>query len=176
MTANISAGLLIYRWRRSEPEFLLVHPGGPFWARKDAAAWSIPKGLADEGEDLFAAAVRETAEELGGAIAMATPVRLPPCRTPGGKIIHAWMVEAEIDVAAVRSNLFAMEWPKGSGQTRQFPEVDRAAYFQASEVLWKIHRGQRPLLEDAIRRLQAEGGVDGGRPVRGEGAAAPEAA
>lgn len=159
MTANVSAGLLIYRWRDGEPEFLLVHPGGPFWSGKDVAAWSIPKGLADEGEDLYAAAVRETAEELGEAIA-GTPIPLPPCRTPSGKVIHAWMVEAEFDVDALRSNLFAVEWPKGSGHTHKFPEVDRAAYFQALEALSKIHRGQRPLLKDAIRRLQTQGGQE----------------
>jgi predicted NUDIX family NTP pyrophosphohydrolase len=153
MPKEISAGVLAYRRGPQGPEFLLAHPGGPFWAHKDAAAWSIPKGLVESGEESWAAARREFAEELGQPVdGPADP--LSPCRTPGGKLILAWLVEADLDLAVLRSNLFEMEWPRGSGQLKSFPEVDRAAYFPAEAALGKIHRGQRPILEEAIGRLE----------------------
>jgi predicted NUDIX family NTP pyrophosphohydrolase len=155
MGKEVSAGVLVHRPRPDGAEFLLVHPGGPFWARKDAAAWSIPKGLVDAGEETWAAAAREFAEEVGQPIAAGQPDPLSPHRTPGGKLILAWLVEADLDLAALRSNEFEMEWPRGSGRVRAFPEVDRAGYFPAAEALWKIHRGQRPILEEAIARLAA---------------------
>jgi predicted NUDIX family NTP pyrophosphohydrolase len=152
MPSETSAGVLAYRHRPGGPEYLLVHPGGPFWARKDQAAWSIPKGLVDAGEESWAAARREFAEELGQSIAgRATP--LGPCKTPGGKLILAWLVEADLDVAALRSNSFEMEWPPRSGRVATFPEVDRAAWFDAETALWKIHKGQQPILREAIARL-----------------------
>jgi predicted NUDIX family NTP pyrophosphohydrolase len=152
MARETSAGVLAYRWRAAQPEFLLVHPGGPFWARKDQAAWSIPKGLVDAGEETWTAAAREFEEELGQPITGA-PEPLGSCRTPGGKLIHAWLVEADLDLAEVRSNRFEMEWPRGSGRLQSFPEVDRAGYFDPATALWKIHRGQQPILEEAIGRL-----------------------
>jgi predicted NUDIX family NTP pyrophosphohydrolase len=152
MPREVSAGVLAYRRRAGGVEFLLVHPGGPFWARRDKAAWSLPKGLVDPGEESWSAAVREFAEELGQPIAGA-PEPLTPCRTPGGKLIVAWMVEADLDVTQVRSNLFEMEWPRGSGQLRRFPEVDRAGWFPPETALWKIHRGQAPILAEAMGRL-----------------------
>lgn len=153
MAKEVSAGVLVYRRGSEGPEFLLAHPGGPFWARKDAAAWSIPKGLVEPGEESWAAARREFAEELGQPIdGPAEP--LSPCRTPGGKLIQPWLVEADLDMTALRSNLFEMEWPRGSGQVKSFPEIDRAAYFPAEAALGKIHRGQRPILEEAIGRLE----------------------
>lgn len=152
MAEAVSAGLLAYRWREAGPEFLLVHPGGPFWARRDASAWSIPKGLVGEGEDPLAAAFREATEELGQPIPGA-PIPLDRFRTPSGKHIHCWMVEADIDVASVRSNTFEMEWPRGSDQIQVFPEIDRAAYFPSAQALEKIHRGLRPVLVQAMERL-----------------------
>jgi len=152
MAREVSAGVLAWRRAGEEIEFLLVHPGGPFWARKDAAGWSIPKGLVADGEETWAAAAREFAEELGQPISGAAEP-LSPCRTPGGKLIVAWLVAADLDLSDLRSNLFEMEWPRGSGQVRAFPEVDQAAYFPAQQALWKIHRGQRPILEEAIGRL-----------------------
>jgi predicted NUDIX family NTP pyrophosphohydrolase len=152
MPRETSAGVLAYRRGAAGPEFLLVHPGGPFWARKDEAAWSIPKGLVEPGEEGWAAAAREFAEELGQPIA-GDPEPLAPCRTPGGKLILAWLAAADLDLSDLRSNLFEMEWPRGSGRVRSFPEVDRAGYFAPAEALWKIHRGQRPILEEAIARL-----------------------
>ena len=154
MPREVSAGVLAYRRRVGGPQYLLVHPGGPFWAKKDAASWSIPKGLVDAGEDPWAAAQREVAEELGQPIAgPAEP--LSPCPTPGGKLILAWLVEADLAVADLRSNSFEMEWPRGSGRWAVFPEVDKAAWFDAETALWKIHKGQQPILREAITRLSA---------------------
>ncbi|MDB5475798.1 MAG: hypothetical protein JWP49_1309 [Phenylobacterium sp.] len=154
MGKETSAGVLAYRRGAAGPEFLLVHPGGPFWARKDQAAWSIPKGLVDPGEAGWTAAAREFAEELGQPI-VGEPEPLTPCKTPGGKLILAWLAAADLDLSELRSNLFEMEWPRGSGRVRAFPEVDRAGYFAPAEALWKIHRGQRPILDEAIARLTA---------------------
>jgi len=152
MPREVSAGVLAWRRRPGGPEFLLVHPGGPFWANKDTAGWSIPKGLVDGGEESLAAAQREFAEELGQPIAgPAEP--LSPCRTPGGKLILAWLVEADLDVTTLASNSFEMEWPRRSGLRATFPEVDRAAWFDAATGLWKIHKGQQPILHEAIARL-----------------------
>ena len=149
---QVSAGILVWRRGSAGPELLLVHPGGPYWAGKDAAAWSIPKGLADAGEDSFAAALREFEEELGQPVS-GPAEELPPCKLPGGKVVHAWLVEADLDLSEIRSNSFEMEWPPRSGRRATFPEVDRAAYWPAAEALTRIHRGQRPLLEAALRRL-----------------------
>jgi predicted NUDIX family NTP pyrophosphohydrolase len=155
MTASreISAGVLAYRRGEGGPEFLLVHPGGPYWAKKDAAGWSIPKGLVEPGEASWSAAQREFAEELGQPI-VGEAVALAPCPTPGGKLILAWLVEADLDVSAIRSNLFEMEWPPRSGRRAAFPEVDQAGYFDAETALWKLHKGQQPILAEAVARLR----------------------
>ena len=156
-TARIGAGLLVYRKTRAGPEFLLGHPGGPFWSRRDEAAWSIPKGLVDEGEPLWDAARREFAEETGQTIVAAVArIALTPCRLSGGKILHAWLIEADLDVSTFTSNTFEMEWPPKSGRSASFPEIDRAAYFNAVTAAFKIHKGQRPLLDEAIARLAAD--------------------
>jgi predicted NUDIX family NTP pyrophosphohydrolase len=149
VVAQVSAGVLVWRRGPDGPEFLLVHPGGPFWRGKDAAAWSIPKGLADADEDHWAAAAREFEEELGQP-APGPGKALSPCRLPGGKWVHAWLVEADLDLTQLRSNTFELEWPRGSGRRQMFPEVDRAAYVPAAAALAKIHKGQRPILEEAI--------------------------
>ncbi|MDG4885227.1 NUDIX domain-containing protein [Mesorhizobium sp. WSM4884] len=146
-----SAGLLIYRRTAGALEFLLVHPGGPFWAKKDEGAWSIPKGLIDDKEDELDAARREAEEELGVAIGGDfQPVG--SYKQPGGKIVIAWSVEADIDVDAVRSNTFTMEWPPRSGAMKEFPEVDKAAWFSLPEAGTKILKGQRPMLDDFLER------------------------
>ncbi len=158
-----SAGLVIYRLPRDsggEVEFLLVHPGGPYWAKKDAGAWSIPKGEIDPGEDKFAAARRETKEETGF-----TPRgkfrRLPPTRQPSGKVVHAWAIEADFDPATLRSDTFEIEWPSRSGHSARFPEVDRAQWFGAREAFAKILPGQRPILVQALAKL----GVNAAEPT-----------
>jgi predicted NUDIX family NTP pyrophosphohydrolase len=151
MAAPISAGVLAWRQRPDGPEFLLVHPGGPFWAGKDAEAWSIPKGLVDPDEDGWAAARREFAEELGRPIA-GDPEPLTPIAA-SGKRIHAWLVEADLDVGEITSNRFEIEWPPRSGRRQSFPEVDRAQWFDAATAAVKIHKGQRPILAEAIARI-----------------------
>jgi predicted NUDIX family NTP pyrophosphohydrolase len=145
-----SAGLLLFRQRAGELDVLLVHPGGPFWAKKDEGAWSIPKGEIQEGEDPLAAAKREVAEELGVA-ADGDFMPLAPVRQPGGKIVQAWALEADLDPSDITSNTFQMEWPPRSGRQQTFPEVDRAAWFTISEARSKISRGQLPLLDALIR-------------------------
>lgn len=154
MTREISAGVLAWRPGAAGPEFLLVHPGGPYWAGKDLAAWSIPKGLMEPGEAAWSAARREFAEELGLPIT-GQPVALPPCRTPGGKLIRAFLAPADVDLTEIRSNTFEMEWPPRSGRRASFPEVDRAAYFDGPTALAKIHRGQQPIIEAAMAALRA---------------------
>lgn len=162
---EVSAGVLAYRRRAGGLEFLLVHPGGPFWAGRDKAAWSLPKGLVAPGEEGWAAAAREFEEELGQPI-LGDPEPLTPCLTPGGKLVVAWLVAADLDLTAVRSNPFEMEWPRGSGQVRSFPEVDRAAYFAPEAALWRIHRGQRPILVEALARLDGPRPDDGAMTLR----------
>jgi predicted NUDIX family NTP pyrophosphohydrolase len=147
-----SAGLLLFRRGADGPEIFLVHPGGPFWARKDEHAWSIPKGELDGGEDPLTAARREFAEETGLSVDGDFSA-LPPCRQSGGKIVHAFAVEADADPAAVKSNLFELEWPPRSGRTQEFPEIDRAAWFPLAAARQKIHKGQLPLLDELERRL-----------------------
>ncbi len=124
---------------------MLVHPGGPFWAKKDDGAWSIPKGLADEGEDLLAAAKREFLEETGMMVAGAF-VDLGVHEQPSGKTIAAWACEGDFDPTVLKSNTFAIEWPPRSGRTAEFPEVDRAAWYSIDEALEKISKGQRPVI------------------------------
>ena len=146
-----SAGLLIHRTKAGILEFLLVHPGGPFWARKDEGAWSIPKGLVEENEDELAAARREAGEELGIAIeGDFEPVG--SYRQAGGKIVIAWSVEADLDADAVKSNMFSMEWPPRSGRQQHFPEVDRAEWFTIDEATRKINKAQIALLEQLSSR------------------------
>lgn len=150
-----SAGLLIHRHIAGVFEFLLVHPGGPFWARKDEGAWSIPKGLIGNGEDELEAAKREAEEELG--VAIEGDFRpLGSYKQPGGKIVTAWSVEADIDADAVRSNMFTMEWPPKSGRLKEFPEVDRAGWFSLPEAGVKILKGQRAMLDDFLEQRGAD--------------------
>jgi predicted NUDIX family NTP pyrophosphohydrolase len=144
-----SAGILLFRGAAA-PEVLLVHPGGPFWARKDLGAWSIPKGGPEEGEDPRACALRELAEELGPAapaIALEDLIELGSIRQKGGKVVHAWAAEAEFDSAALDSNRFELEWPPRSGERREFPEVDRAEWFEPDEARRRIIVAQAELID-----------------------------
>jgi predicted NUDIX family NTP pyrophosphohydrolase len=149
-----SAGLLLYRHRGGELEVLLVHPGGPFWARKDAGAWSIPKGEQGPEEDPYAAALRELAEELGTAPAVNDPIDLGEVKQRGGKIVHAWAAEAEFDPDTIHSNTFEMEWPPRSGRRQEFPEVDRAQWFGPNEALERINPAQAELVHRLLERLR----------------------
>jgi len=148
-----SAGILLYKRTPDGPLLLLVHPGGPFWARKDEGAWSIPKGEYTDDENPQLAAHREFMEETGGNVT-AGLVSLGEFHQPGGKIVTAFAAEADFDPATLRSNSFSLEWPPKSGRTRQFPEVDRAAWFPPAEALQKILPGQRPVVEALLNRLQ----------------------
>jgi predicted NUDIX family NTP pyrophosphohydrolase len=149
---KISSGLLMHRFREGELEFLLVHPGGPFWKNKDAGAWTIPKGEVQEGEDPLPAAQREFEEEIGLAPQGAC-VELTPVRQKGGKVVMAWTFAGDCDPAQIRSNTFTMEWPPRSGQQKEFPEIDRAAFFTMVGAREKINRAQLALLEEAAQKL-----------------------
>ncbi len=152
--ANQSAGLLMFRFRAGALEVFLVHPGGPFWERKDLGAWSIPKGEFEPGEEPFETALREFREETG-----VTPsgdfLHLTPVRQKGGKTIQAWAFAGDADPAALHSNTFSMKWPPHTGKTREFPEVDRAAWFGLEEAAEKINPAQAALIEELARLLAA---------------------
>jgi predicted NUDIX family NTP pyrophosphohydrolase len=142
-----SAGLLLYRRQASVAEVFLVHPGGPFWARKDDGAWSVPKGLLIAGEDELQGAWREFKEETGFDVEPTGRERdLGIFRLPSGKRLRIWAVEGECDPMALRSNLFEMEWPPRSGQVHKFPEADRGGWFEHAQALIKISHGQRPII------------------------------
>lgn len=149
--AAVSAGVLAWRARPEGPEVLLVHPGGPYWAKTDGAGWSIPKGLVEPGEDGWAAARREFREELGLDID-GDPQPLTPVGS-SGKTVHAWLVQADLDVSRIVSNTFEIEWPPRSGRRQSFPEVDKAAWFDLPTAAVKIHKGQRPILAEALARI-----------------------
>jgi predicted NUDIX family NTP pyrophosphohydrolase len=153
--AKISAGVLLFRKTPAGVEVLLVHPGGPFWAKKDLGAWSIPKGLADEGEDLVAAAKREFLEETGLAVE-GEFLDLGRHKQPGGKTVVAFACQGDFDPASLRSNTFSLEWPPRSGRTAEFPEVDRAAWWSIDEALMKVNKGQAPSIAALVERLDAE--------------------
>jgi predicted NUDIX family NTP pyrophosphohydrolase len=145
-----SAGLLLFREADGGREVLLVHPGGPFWAKKDAGAWSIPKGEIGEREDPLTAARREFEEETG-VRPVGEALALEPRRQPGGKIVYAWAMRGDLDPAAVKSTTFSMEWPPRSGRWQEFPEIDRAEWFTLEEARTKILKGQVPFLDDLER-------------------------
>jgi predicted NUDIX family NTP pyrophosphohydrolase len=155
--ANESAGLLLFRHRGGRPEVLLAHPGGPFWANRDAGAWTVPKGLAEPGEDLLAAARREFAEETG--LRPEGPfLPLGSVRQKAGKTVHAWACEGDADPAALASNTMWAEWPPGSGRRVEFPEVDRCAWFGPAEAREKLNPAQAAFVD----RLEAAlGSADG---------------
>jgi predicted NUDIX family NTP pyrophosphohydrolase len=147
-----SAGLLLYRLRDGKPEVLLVHPGGPFWKRKDAGAWSLPKGEIEPGEAPLDVARREFEEELGLSPPEGPMIGLGSARQAGGKVVEAWAVAGDLDVARIESVTFEVEWPPKSGTRQAFPEVDRAEWFDLETARRKILEGQKTLLE----RLEAE--------------------
>ena len=150
---RVSAGLLMYRLQGGRLEALLVHPGGPFFAKKDDGAWTIPKGEVEPDEDLLTAARREFKEETG--FKPAPPfIELTPIRQKGGKIVHAWAFAGEADPLQLRSNTFKLEWPPRSGQVQEFPEMDRAGWFDLDEARRKIKAAQIPLLEELFRLLK----------------------
>ncbi len=148
---QISAGILAFR-RRPELEVLLAHPGGPFWAKKDAGAWTIPKGLVEPGDELIAAARREFTEETN-LVAQGDMFELAPVTQKSGKLVHAFALEADFDLSQFVSNTFALEWPPKSGKRQNFPEIDRIAFFALPMAKLKIIAYQRPLLSDLEKRV-----------------------
>lgn len=142
-----SAGILMYRTCNQRLELFLVHPGGPFWARKDEGAWSIPKGEYSDDEDPLKAATREFEEETGFE-AVGEMLELTAIKQQGGKIVRAWAVEGDCDATAIKSNTFSMEWPPRSGKSREFPEIDRAEWFDVKQAREKILKGQIGLIEE----------------------------
>lgn len=157
-----SAGLLLYRVIDGEVEVLIGHPGGPFWARKDDGAWSIPKGEYDDGEDPWRVAQREFREELGKPPPDGPRIDFTPLRQPSGKVVTAFAVRGDLDIEGTYSNTFELEWPKGSGKVREYPEIDRVAWFSVAQARSKLLKGQRPLLDRLLDAL-ATGEPDGSR-------------
>jgi predicted NUDIX family NTP pyrophosphohydrolase len=153
--AQNSAGIIMYRYQNNMLQVFLVHPGGPFWVNKDFGAWSIPKGLIDQNEDAFEAAKREFEEETGFTI-RDHAIKLSPVKLKGGKVVQAWAVEGNCDPSALKSNTFVIEWPAGSGRQREFPEVDRAAWFDVKGAQKKINQGQIPFIEELHLLLSKE--------------------
>lgn len=151
-TKKQSAGILLYRIRKKAPEFFLVHPGGPFFAKKDAAAWSIPKGEFDENEDPLEVAKREFKEETGQDID-GRFLALAPVKQKGGKTVFAWAVEGDVNAEAITSNTFTIEWPPRSGKMREFPEVDKGEWFSFSVAKEKINPAQLALLEELLGKI-----------------------
>jgi predicted NUDIX family NTP pyrophosphohydrolase len=151
--ARRSAGILLYRRRGDGLELLLVHPGGPLWARKDAGAWSIPKGEVGDGEEPMAVAVRELEEETGHRLPPAELTALGEVRQRGGKVVSAWAAAGDLDPAAITSNTFAMEWPPRSGNRREFPEVDRAGWFDPATAREKLLAAQAELVDRLLAAL-----------------------
>jgi len=148
----MSSGLLMFRRSPKGLQVLLVHPGGPFWKNKDAGAWTIPKGLAIDGEDLLAAAQREFEEETGFKPS-GEFIALAPIKQKSGKVVHAWAVEGNIDPAKIRCNMFEMEWPPKSGKRAQFPEVDRAEFFDLETARSRINPAQAALLDQLAQAI-----------------------
>jgi predicted NUDIX family NTP pyrophosphohydrolase len=151
---KLSAGLLLYRIVDGEPEVLIGHPGGPFWARKDDGAWSIPKGEYTEGEDPWAAAQREFEEELGKKVPAGPRIDFAPVKQPSGKVITAFAVRGDLDLEGTFSNTFELEWPRGSGNVREFPEIDRVGWFSVVAARSKLLKGQQPLLDRLLAALE----------------------
>jgi predicted NUDIX family NTP pyrophosphohydrolase len=154
-----SAGLLIYRYKvENEIELLLVHPGGPFFTKKDTGVWSIPKGEYEDGEDALEVAKRELEEETGNTIGNGNFVKLKPVTIKSGKQITAWAVRTDFEKCFICSNNFEMEWPPKSGKKQSFPEVDRADWFSVKVAKEKINPGQLPLVNELVEMLKKRTG------------------
>jgi predicted NUDIX family NTP pyrophosphohydrolase len=152
MRAKTSAGILLYRIRAGECQFLLVHPGGPFWARKDKGAWTIPKGEVMDGEEPFKTAMREFREELG-ELPHTNFLALSPVRQKAGKLVLAWAAMADFDISTFKSNTFQLEWPPKSGTISTFPEIDRVEWFGFDEAVGRINPAQIGFLRELKNKV-----------------------
>ncbi len=161
-----SAGILLFRYKNSHLEVMLVHPGGPFWAKKDDGAWSIPKGLFEEGETPLEVAKREFNEETGFDID-GEFIELGELKQPSRKIVHAWALEKDLDVTKIESNTFELEWPRNSGNVREYPEIDRGQWFSINQAKKKILKGQVGFIDALIEKLEYS-------PTPDEGESAPD--
>jgi predicted NUDIX family NTP pyrophosphohydrolase len=157
----MSAGLLLYRIGAEGVEVLIGHPGGPFWARKDDGAWSIPKGEYADDENPWAAAQREFTEEIGMEPPDGPRIDMAPLRQPGGKVVTAFAVRGDLDVSDSVSNTFELEWPKGSGKVRQYPEIDRVGWFSVAQARSKLLKGQLPLLDSLMSSAAVADSAEG---------------
>lgn len=174
----ISAGILLFRRGAGGPEVLLGHPGGPFWAARDAGHWTIPKGQPGSGEDLLAVARREFAEETGHELGEVPFVPLGEIRQKWGKVVVAWAVEGELDPGEARSNTFSMEWPPGSGRHEEFPEIDRVGWFELREARRVLRPAQVPFidrLEDTLRAVETAASLEAAATLKPAEALEPEA-
>ena len=158
---KLSAGVLLYRVHDGVVEVLIAHPGGPFWARKDDGAWSIPKGEYDDGDDPWAAAQREFVEELGLAVPAGPRTDCGSLKQPSGKVVTVFAVRSDLDITDARSNTFQLEWPKGSGTMREFPEVDRVGWFPVAQARTKLLKGQRAFLDRLMTHPDLAGLTEG---------------
>jgi len=149
----ISAGILLYRRRSEVIEVLLAHPGGPFWAKRDEGAWSVPKGEAGDGEDYLEVARREFEEEIGASVPCTIPRPLGSVKQRSGKIVYGWACEGDVDPARQHSNTFSMEWPPHSGRTREFPEVDRVEWFPLTTARRKLNPAQAAFVDRLVELL-----------------------
>ena len=156
-----SGGILLFKYVDGGLRVMLVHPGGPFWAKKDEGAWSIPKGILEETEGALRAARREFKEETGFDVD-GQFIELGQLKQPGGKIVHAWALENELDVKDIRSNTFTLEWPKNSGNVKEYPEIDKAEWFDVNQAKKKILKGQAEFIDRLIEKL-----ANHGRDARG---------
>lgn len=151
--AQQSAGILLFRFIDGRLQLLLAHPGGPFWAHKDAGAWTIPKGLIEAGEDPLSCAKREFKEETGFDVE-GDFIVLGRLKQPSGKVVYAWAQEQDVDVTRMVSNTFTLEWPRNSGQVTAFPEIDRLQWYDVAEAKIKITKGQVKFIEILVKKLQ----------------------
>ncbi|MGB6205457.1 NUDIX domain-containing protein [Mycobacterium sp.] len=158
---KLSAGLLLYRVRDDVVEVLIAHPGGPFWARKDDGAWSIPKGEYTDGDDPWVAAQREFEEEIGLPAPAGPRIAFPPMKQPSGKVVTAFAVQGDLDLTDAHSNTFELEWPKGSGRIQSFPEVDRVGWFPVAQARIKLLTGHRPVLDQLMAHPTLAGSREG---------------
>jgi predicted NUDIX family NTP pyrophosphohydrolase len=158
---KLSAGLLLYRVKYDVVEVLIAHPGGPFWARKDDGAWSIPKGEYTDGDDPWVAAQREFEEEIGLPPPTGPRIAFPPLKQPSGKVVTAFAVRGDLDLTEAHSNTFELEWPKGSGRIQSFPEVDRVGWFPVAQARAKLLKGHRPFLDQLMAHPSLAGTREG---------------